>query len=97
MLRTSPFFSTFALAKGTIATRVVPGVNNTKASRHEAGSYSPSFLRLKAYLNSNYYGNKLLYFSRLVAGLLHMQRFCNEGIILHGWSYVFNEKNGAGN
>lgn len=96
MLHTSPFFSTFVLAKGTIATRVVPGVNNTKASRHEAGVYFPSFLRLKTYLNSNYYGNKLLYFSRLVASLLHMQRFCNERIILHGWSYLFNAKNGPG-
>lgn len=96
MLHTSPLFRTFALAKGTIATRVVPGVNNTKASRHEGRDLFPGFLRLKTDLNSNYYGNKLLYFSRLVASLLHMQRFCNEGIILHGWSYLFNAKNGIG-
>lgn len=47
MLHASPFFRTLAPAKGTIATRVVPGVNNTEASRHEGWGLFPQLSSFK--------------------------------------------------
>lgn len=79
----------FAPAEGKIATRVVPGVNDTEANRQVMAGFSDSAIRVfKRFLNNNNHGSKVLYFSGLVAGLLQMQLLGRAKRATRRWSDI---------